>query len=421
MNRRTFTQRTLLAAISVGVANALGGCGSGDSVDNLPVTIPSDWTGVLNTVVNTIKQKHILPWRNTSESEFDAKVVALRARIATLDDGAALAETMALIASLGDGHTSISGWKYARFLPVAFEPFSDGIFVTAAASSSSALIGHELISIAGVPAAQLLQRTAKLWPTENDSGVQLWGSVFLSIDIALRYAGVAVGTGGVEIELRDPNSATTAFKKITLSPTLESLPTATGTAPLPRFRQDPSLNYWIEYLAGTDVIYFRYRRCVDGNAVRSLLENFEQSTRGRVPRAIVLDVRGNEGGDSSVLSGFIAGLRSSGWDKRPGTLFLLSDRKTFSAGMDACLDMLELGAIHLGDVPSQRPNFLGNLVTYDTPRDGVKLVYPTRVATRVAGYPSQLVPTERLIPSAGDHFAGRDPVIARALLRIGTN
>jgi hypothetical protein len=415
MNRREFTKRTVLGVLAVTVPHGLSGCVGSDSVDNLPIDSPNDWTGVLNNVVETIKKSHILPWRNLPEAAFDAKVDALRPRLATLDDGAAMAELMMLVASLADGHTSLTGWKYARFLPLAFETFSDGVFVSGSNSANTALVGHELIGIGGKPVAELLPRVAKLWSTENDSGVLHWGSVFLSVDIALRNAGVNAGPEGFEVELRDPNAAVTALKKVVLRATLETLPRAAESTTLPKYRQSRDLNYWVEYLPNTDVIYLRYRRCLNSEALRTLLESFERTTQGRTPRAIILDTRSNEGGDSSVISGFIGGLRSQGWDKRPNSLYLLSDRVTFSAGMDACLDMVELGAQHYGEAPSQRPNFLGNFRTHNTPRDGVVLAYPTRVANRVVGFPSELTPNERILASSTDHFGGRDPVLARVL------
>jgi hypothetical protein len=73
MNRRDFTKHAVLGALAVTVPHGISGCVGSDAVDNLQIGSPNDWAGVLTNVVETIKQSHILPWRNLPEAAFDAK------------------------------------------------------------------------------------------------------------------------------------------------------------------------------------------------------------------------------------------------------------------------------------------------------------------------------------------------------------
>src|SRR5579885_3846397 len=68
---------------------------------------------------------------------------------------------MRLVASLGDGHTSVWGARKPEFaltFPLAFYEFSDGLYIVAAAPQYKNLVGAKVTAFDSTPAGEALAR-----------------------------------------------------------------------------------------------------------------------------------------------------------------------------------------------------------------------------------------------------------------------
>ncbi|MGE5718081.1 MAG: hypothetical protein ACM369_15645 [Acidobacteriota bacterium] len=92
--------------------------------------------------------------------DFEASAAALAAHIGDLTDEQVIVEIQRLLASIGDGHTLSwpFGMKRGALLrvPLMLWSFQEGLYVIDAAERD--LIGRRVVSIGGVPAAEVLGR-----------------------------------------------------------------------------------------------------------------------------------------------------------------------------------------------------------------------------------------------------------------------
>ena len=131
---------------------------------------------------------------------------------------------------------------------------------------------------------------------------------------------------------------------------------------------------------------------------------------------LVVDVRHNGGGDSSVDDHLIDGIRSrSAWRTR-GRLYCLIGGETFSSGMWTADDLRRLGAVLVGSPTGGKPNAYGNVSTLQLPNSLIQVGYSTRYYQIVDGSdPPWIAPELAVEPTVADLRAGRDPLLEAAI------
>jgi C-terminal processing protease CtpA/Prc len=134
--------------------------------------------------------------------------------------------------------------------------------------------------------------------------------------------------------------------------------------------------------------------------------------QGGVDR-VVVDLRHNGGGDNTTLGPLDFALREPIID-RPGRLFVIVGRITFSAAANFATDLeQETGAIFAGEAMGGSPNLYGDARRIDLAYGKQWLNMATRYWERSTPDDQRVTiePTIRVGLSSDDYFAGRDPVL----------
>src|SRR5262249_56043300 len=104
--------------------------------------------------------------------EFEAAVADLEGSIARLSDDEIVVELMRLVASVGDGHTSLQqGAASWSRLPLRLRRFSDGLRVVAIGRDHAAALGAKVVTIGGVAAGEAWTRVAEIVSHDNDAAL----------------------------------------------------------------------------------------------------------------------------------------------------------------------------------------------------------------------------------------------------------
>src|SRR5262245_29871044 len=107
------------------------------------------WIEDLDFLAKELPQRHKNAFFKQSKEDFERRTAELRAKIAQLSEQQIVAELRRLVASVGDGHTSVlvgaGGTEKlaSRVLPAAFIWLEDGIFAAALPSEHAALLGRK--------------------------------------------------------------------------------------------------------------------------------------------------------------------------------------------------------------------------------------------------------------------------------------
>jgi hypothetical protein len=369
---------------------------------------------------------HPDPWHGVSRQEFVAVKDRLKARIGTLSPDQAQVEVMRLMAMISaygrDGHMfslpiDESG---PSFLPLRLYEFAEGLFITAAMAPNEDLAGARVTQIGGHPIAQVLAAIEPLVPRDGPATVAAFRPAFLVRAAVLRGLGLA-GPGDVELTVeRDGTEGSVSLTPIGLDAYQEwagirgalLLPSRVDT---PYLDEDATLA--VNYLADARTLYVRY------TAVQSLPDDVLQELEDRAADddvdRVVVDLRQNPGGDNNRYVSLLRLLQSDEIN-RPGRLFLITDRQTFSAASNFATEVEQsTDAIFAGEPMGGGLNFWDDVSQFSFEH----LPVPMRIAISTRYWQKStrddprltIEPTIAVPVRAADYFAGRDPTLEAVL------
>lgn len=169
-------------------------------------------------------------------------------------------------------------------------------------------------------------------------------------------------------------------------------------------------NYFVENKS--EALYLRYSRCEeDEEYTVSALSADIQSLLNLNPQKLIIDLRGNRGGDSSVITPVIDILSNYVASNKP-TVYCLIDRKTYSSGVLNCYEFKKrCGAILVGQPTAQGINHYGDIMDFILPNSGVMIEYSTKYFDLIDDDSPTIEPDIYIEPTIDDYISGNDPVL----------
>lgn len=431
---RAFVIFLTLGTCTVGCAGAAVGLPLAIPATTGPAPAPATdaarsrgWRSDLDVLVREVRRQHYLYRATPLPMGFVSGIERLKASVERFDDERLLAEAGRLMVMLGDGHTyllpAMATRVPGRWLPLQCYAFPDGVYVVSAPPTYADLVGSRVERVGDLTAAQALTRVAPFVPKDNAMGVQWMGP------FALRFRGIldAIGAGAgsslaMQFTLRD---GTRVSRAVTFEPVtdLRGVPKL-GPSPLspsvPAYLTDVAREFWIREWPHAVYVQFNQVRDRRDESLASFAQRLDRTFAARAPRAVIVDVRHNNGGDASLLEPLLDVLVRFG-QTRNSRLVVLTGRNTFSA---AQIFITRLHArthvIFAGERSSSKPNFVGEENTFQLPWSGAVGSISNEYHEQAPGDSRPWLPIDWPIPlSAADYFAGRDPVLETVLDRAG--
>jgi hypothetical protein len=189
---------------------------------------------------------------------------------------------------------------------------------------------------------------------------------------------------------------------------------------LPLYKQHPDENYWFEYLTGERVLYLRYREVQNtgGENIREFASDLEMFLADNPVDALIIDLRGNSGGNNYLNQPLLHAIIGASRVNRPGRLFTVIDRGTFSAAMMFAVDLeSHTRTIFVGEPTGGKPNHYGDSRKIQLPNTGLTV----RASSLYWQYSSPgdvrpwIAPEIAVPVASAEYFAGRDPVLEEIL------
>ncbi len=417
-----------LAPLVAGGAGRIAPTPSADVGGQIPPHL-ADREADLAFLVETIRKAHPDPYARHAREEWDREVEASRRGMGEISDAEFLLRLMRLVALLEDGHSTLipaPSSPEAVSYPIDFEFFDDGLFVLAADPIYGEAVGRRVIALRGTPIEEVLRRARPFIGADNDQGARTLLEYALAFPGFHDGLGLARDDGNPDLTVSDASGKQTSVRLRRPEPGPPSFlgprpPNwiVASPEPTPLRMRRPERPYWFEELPGGKALYLRFARVehAPDEAFRPFCQRLFAHIAEHGIERLVIDLRGNRGGNNYIPQALIHGVIRSRVDV-PGGVIVLIDGKTFSAAMN-CASYLEreTWSLFAGAPTGAAPNHFGDSETVTLPRSGHLLLGSSvrwqdsdpRDARRWI-YPDLPAPLR-----FRDYLAGEDPALEAAL------
>jgi hypothetical protein len=352
--------------------------------DTLPFTLrrvpeyppPRDRVEAWEQDIDALTTRFIALDRSFSPAEralFLERLAETRALLPELHDDEVVVRMASAIALGGNAHTRLyilRNRTELRRLPVRLWWFDDGLYVVRTAPEHTGLVGCRVDEIGGTAARHARDRVAPLF-AGNPSWVDYKSVYSLTSPEVLHGVGIVASPDSVPV--RVSGCAAETEPPVVLRPLplvrrdgaieawwdlsprhpgadstwVQALATSDS---LPLYLRNPTRNYWFEYLPDEGVLYFQYNRSQDAAEERTvdfgarLLAALDEHR----PRAFVMDVRFNTGGNFTLAAGLVEQLEER---TRGIPRYIITGRATFSAGITQVAAWRQAGEVTIVGEP----------------------------------------------------------------------
>lgn len=346
-------------------------------------------------------------------------VDAARAALPGETPGERLLRLHRLIALLEDGHSNIVPFYlptagFERQLPLRFYDFADGLFITATSEALSDLAGARILSIGDVPVADVMADIGTLIGADNPQWARNWAVIALRYQAYLAAFGWADGET-VRLRLEMPEGG---IQILRIAFTEDAAtPVSARTINPDRFRTDRNYDFTLVDDRKTVLMIYNAVADRDDESLAAFAERLFDLIEARGIDRLIIDMRDNGGGNNYLNQPFLHRMIGSRVN-RPGGLFILTGRQTFSAAMNfSTRAERHTQALLVGEATGGAPNHYGDPAVMILPGTGLPVLTSTLFwqdsapdDDRRALYPDLSVP-ERFTDWQSDH----DAALAAAL------
>lgn len=410
------------------------------SVTPIPDGEADRWRADLAALVDGLESIHPDPYGSTPREAFDRAVRALNDSIPGLPAHRIIVGFARLLALVGDGHTSLPlyfarGVDF-RVLPYRLGIYEDGIHVEAADRRYSDLVAGRVVSIGGVPAAEVLARVEPLVSRDNENWIGAVAPNLLNRIEVVHALGLSTDLSGVQIAVRVggrtigrnvaplPEPPRVSFGLPFLPRLTEDWVDARDSAgeAEPRYQRRFDDVYWWEYDTDRDLLYIKLDQVRNRSTGPTALEVFREAmsfAREQRPGRTVVDIRNNIGGEGGLLPPIVREIVRTREVDEAGRLFLVIGRRTFSAGqmMTSMMEQFTT-AILVGEPSSAFYNGHAGHEFIELPHSGIgAMISPDYY--QMGRFPRdarrQATPRLAAVPTFGDYRANRDPALEAIL------
>jgi len=381
-----------------------------------------DWVADLEELDAGVRRVHPNPFWRVGEAEWEARIATAREVMRTLGRRQAEMELFKLAALL-DGHSGIYPSEIGyHFYGLRLYHFTDGYFLLDGPDPTA--VGGELVAINGVPVEDAAALLTPLIAHDNDKVYEVVLPMYLMIAEILEGTGIVTDPAEPAFDILRADGSHVILNPDTLSwesyiEQFDGLPVGLPQAEKPLSQSRRNDPFWWTMIG--DVLYFQYNNVVRGEGDDTLdalvVELRERLSVGDV-RRVVVDIRHNSGGDYRTYKRLKSLLLDPLVD-RPGGLYVIIGRQTFSAGVLLAteLDAQATSVVFVGEPTGGSPNVYADVRPVNLSSSGIKVNVSSSYYD--FGGPDDrrpwIAPDIAIELSSADYFAGIDPVLQAAI------
>lgn len=291
-------------------------------------------------------------WSAETRARFDTQVAALRSRAGAMSDAEFMLGLARAQAAIDNGHSNASVSSMVRrfpHLPIRTTFFGDELRVLRATAADQDLLGARVTHINGVEIEMIAARFRDALGG-TDASFRIVAPLLLETPAYLNAIGISGSELTISFAMNDAATIERTLAPVDVNIEKWSIP---GDLPLPWKRDSESLlaltpaaaplylqreesGYWREDIPDLDAVYLNLRTNIDhdaGPSLRAFATETVEALRSHTspPRAVIVDLRFNHGGDYSLTHGLMVSLGDIVGPN--GRVYFLTSGNTFSAAI----------------------------------------------------------------------------------------
>ncbi|WP_236336590.1 S41 family peptidase [Paenibacillus auburnensis] len=376
-----------------------------------------DWKPDLQLVKQEMRQKEVSLATNSGRAAaFSSKIDEMIGRLPDYDnDDQVKIDLSQAIASLGQVHTNL-GLAEEKVLPFRLYMWQGRLYVTDTITGYSEVLYTELTEINSQPVRSIIAQLTDVISRDNEQGL------LLNIPRYIIRPSILHGLGVIE----DKNEISLTFKQedgTDIQKSVQPVSQNDSTLNLISPYKDTLLssinskrNYSFTNLSAEQTLYVAYNSCEEDPeyTIKRFVQDIKTSQKASPVQKVIVDLRANSGGNSSVIHPLMTSLLQDPVLKNH--VLVLIGRGTASSAMLNAYEFREnLQAKLLGEPTNGDPNKPGEVQFLQLPETGLTVTYSTNEFHFSATTDDALMPDIPVDYTISDYREGIDPVLNAAL------
>lgn len=309
---------------------------------------------------------------------------------------------LSILSAIKDPHTST--YTNERRTPIYFEWVSDGYYPFIIPEDFEQFLGKKLIKVNGVDIKKFCKEEEKYTVFDNKEHKKTELARFLNDEYIIGY--ISKDTED-NIKYTFEDNKTISLKAVDSNTPIKQ-------TSIYRIEGNKYLNmkyhYFVEKKDNT--LYLKYTRCREDSEypINELLKDIKVILKNK-PERIILDLRNNPGGDSSLFSPMLSVLKAYKRTNNPH-IYCLINRRIFSSGVLNTYDIKhKLKAILVGQPTGQGVNHYGEIKSLILPNSKIEIQYSSKYFKLIDDNSHNIFPEVLIEPTIADIMSGKDPVL----------
>lgn len=321
-------------------------------------------------------------------SSFDENIAQLKELVQQNSISSQTAFNLSIIKAVSafkDPHSSI--YNRDKLLDLRFPYYldwSDGSFYLLSGTVEKKWLGAEVTKIGNASSREVFNKLGAYTNSPNEAGTAFFMRSFLYSADVLFEEGIIESRDKVDLEVQLNGEKTIlSFNSVSRAEfaalnNYSRISEKYEVDELPLYMTNREQNYWYKYLQDENIFYLRYSMCVAQGDIEVFWDEVLDELKKINPDKLVIDVRGNPGGDTQNHSSFLDRLQEDTLTNRYGKIFTLIDRGTGSAAVAFASDMEKMtNTILVGEKTMDKPNTTSDPTFFTLPHSEVTLLLPS--------------------------------------------
>lgn len=377
------------------------------------------WKSDLKTYQTELEQHHIDLYNQISQADFEHELHAIEASVETKTDLDLILDLMRLTQRIGDGHTAVSLRNQpTHYFPFGLRYISNGWRIVKAGKVHENLLGKTLVAIDGHPVQEVAEQLKPLVQyVENPNSVLFRIGDYMSVSEYLYGLHLIKDPTKITITVSDDDSVTHDFTldAIDRNSFLNGMQFSVLSAGIPQITkpEDPFKDFlWYTSVKGTQALYICFQSFPAFEEMEEFGTELYQYILENKIKQVIVDLRGNSGGDLYVGLFFAYALNLADPLDWKNGIYLMTDQYTYSAATsDAALFRQLLNAKVVGMPTGSNPAGYQDLGEFTLPNSNLVITYSKRHFRLQREENTALQPDEMIPHDWAAYKNGRDVML----------